>query len=179
MTTVAEDIHRMTVDEYLRIVRDLGWESTELIEGVVYDVTPEYSRHTATVMHVFRQLDAWFPEDATCIAGSVRLDPLSIFDPDAFVLDVDVPLDPDDAVPVAAVKLVVEVSATTHSRDRGPKLIAYAKADVPEVWLIDPRPGKGELIRYRDPDGASYRTVDRFDVGENASALDVATILGP
>lgn len=85
--------------------------------------------------------------------------------------------DPDWAIPVVAVKLVVEVSVTTQARDRGPKLIAYAKAGVPEVWLIDPRPEAGELVRYRDPDGASYRTVDRFDVGENAENRDVTAIL--
>jgi Uma2 family endonuclease len=175
--TVAEDIHRMTVDEYVHIVRDFGWESTELIEGVVYDVTPEHNRHMGTVMHVFRQLDAWFPEIATCTAGSVRLSPLSMVDADVFVLDVGVPLDPDDAVPVSAVKLVVEVSVTTQARDRGAKLIAYAKAGVPEVWLIDPRPDIGELVRYQDPDGASYHTVDRFDVGENARDLDVEVVL--
>lgn len=44
------------------------------------------------------------------------------------------------------------------------------------MWLIDPRPDAGQLVRYRDPHGAPYRTVDRFDVGENASALDVNVI---
>jgi hypothetical protein len=80
--TLAADIHRVTVDEYIRIVRDFGWESTELVEGVVYDVTPEYSRHMGTVMHLFRLLDAWFPENATCNTGTVRIGPLSLFDPD-------------------------------------------------------------------------------------------------
>lgn len=53
----------------------------------------------------------------------------------------------------------------------------YAKAGVPEVWLIDPRPGVGELVRHRDPEGASYRTVDRFVIGEDARDLDVTAIL--
>ena len=66
---------------------------------------------------------------------------------------------------------------TTQLHDRGPKLIAYAKGGIPEVWLIDPRPGEGELLHYRDPEGASYRTVDRFDVGEDAHGLDVTTVL--
>ena len=66
---------------------------------------------------------------------------------------------------------------TTQLHDRGPKLIAYAKGGIPEVWLIDPRPGEGELLHYRDPEGASYRTVDRFDVGEDPRDLDVTTVL--
>ena len=100
-----------------------------------------------------------------------------MFDPDVFLIDPTVELDDEDAVPVDAVRLAVEVSVTTQVHDRGPKLIAYSKAGVPEVWLIDPRPGVGELLRHRDPDGASYRTVDRFEVGENAADLDVAAIL--
>lgn len=177
--TVADEIHRVTVDEYIHIVRDLGWESTELIEGVVYDVAPEYHRHSSTVKRMFLQLHTHVVDGATYQSGSVRLGPHSMVDPDIYVVDLARSLDPDDAVPAAAVKLVVEVSVSSHARDRGPKLIAYAKAGVPEVWLVDPRPDVGELIRYRDPEGASYRTVDRFDVGEDAVALDLALVMEP
>ncbi len=177
LVTVAEDIHRMTVDEYVRIVRDFGWESTELIEGVVYDVTPEYNRHAGTVMHVFRLLDRTFPDDEVRTVGSVHLSSSSLFEPDVYVIDGSFAQDPDWAIPASALKLVVEVSVTTQSHDRGVKLMAYAKAGVPEVWLIDPRPDTGELLRHREPDGASYRKVDRFAVGENAATLDVSTIL--
>ena len=175
--TVAEEIHRMTVDEYLRIVRDLGWESTELVEGVIYDVSPTYGLHTRTVMHVFRQLDEYVGSARTFPVGSVQLGQRSLFDPDVYVVaDVDIVTDVAPT-PGAGVILVVEVSVTTQAHDRGPKLIAYAKAGVPEVWLIDPRPEVGELVRYRDPDGASYRTVDRVAVGEHATDLDVAKLL--
>ena len=176
--TVADEIHRVTVDEYVRIVRDLGWESTELIEGVVYDVTPEHNRHMTTVMRVFRRLDAVVGDERTVNAGTVVLSPATMFDPDVFVIAADAVLDPDGAVPVAHVELAVEVSVTSQRRDRGLKLRAYATAGVPELWLVDPRPGIGELLRHRDPDGASYRTVDRFAVGEDAEGLDAAAILG-
>ncbi len=148
---VAEEIHRMTVDEYVRIVRDFGWESTELVEGVVYDVTPEYNRHAGTVDDVFRKMDAWFDQHWTRFSGSVRLSSLSLVEPDVYVVDRSVDLDPDGVVPVSALQLVIEVSVTTQLHDRGAKLIAYAKAGVPEVWLIDPRPGIDELVRYRNP----------------------------
>ncbi len=102
---------------------------------------------------------------------------MSIVDPDVYVVEIGAQFEPDDAIPVSAVKLIVEVSVTTQARDRGAKLVAYAKAGVPEVWLIDPRPEAGELVRHRDPEGAPYRTVDRFDVGENARKLDLVVIL--
>jgi Uma2 family endonuclease len=174
--TVAPEIHRFTVDEYDHIVRDLGWDATELIEGVVYDVTPEHNRHAGTVDHVFRSVDAWFTGHWTRFSGSVRLSDRSLVAPDIFVIDRSVPLDPDGSVPVAAVHLVIEVSVTTHDHDHGPKLAAYAMAGVPEVWLIDPRPGAGVLVRHRQPDGTTYAAIDRFDVGEDAAHLDLATV---
>ncbi|MEZ5144865.1 MAG: Uma2 family endonuclease [Acidimicrobiales bacterium] len=175
--SVTGEIHRVTVDEYLHIVRDLGWESTELIEGVVYDVTPELGRHTVTVMRVFRLLDAHVPAGTAFNAGSIRLGPRSLVDPDVYVVDEGVLLDPDDAVPGGSVVLVVEVTVTSQVRDRGPKLAAYARAGVPEVWLVDPRPEAGELLRHRAPVGSTYRKIDRFSIGEDAEALDVGQIL--
>ncbi len=175
--TVTNEIHRMTVEEYLQIVDDLGWDSTELIEGVVYDVSPEHNRHADTVMDLLDAIRPAFPDDVVRVVGSVRVGARSLFDPDVYVIDGSFVRDPDSVIPEGAVKLAVEVSVSTQRHDRGPKLIAYAKAGIREVWLIDPRPGVGELVRYRDPEGASYATVDRFDVGENASRLDVTAIL--
>lgn len=182
--TVAEDvqpetgdIHRMTVDEYVHIVNELGWQRTELVEGVVYDVSPSYGLHTRTVMHVFRQIDAHLSGGATFNVGSVQLGPRTLVEPDVYVVTVPDVVTDLAPTPGAAVTLAVEVSVTTHAYDRGPKLTAYANAGVPEVWLIDPRPESGQLLRHRHPDGSSYRTVDTFPVGEGAAALDVSGLL--
>lgn len=80
--TVADEIHRMTVDEYVRIVRDFGWESTELIEGVVYDVGPVYNRQAGTVMDLLDKLRAAFSDDVVRNVGSVHVSPISMFNPD-------------------------------------------------------------------------------------------------
>ncbi len=74
---VAQEIHRMTVDEYVRIVRDFGWESTELVGGVVYDVSPEFDRHAGTVMDVLHKLHAALPDDVVRNTGSVHVGPIS------------------------------------------------------------------------------------------------------
>jgi Uma2 family endonuclease len=174
---LTHEIHRMTVEEYLRVVDDLGWERTELIEGVVYDVPAEYNRHADTVMFLLDAVRSAFPDDIVRNVGSVLVSPRSIFDPDVYVIARSAVLDPDGAVPVDGILLAVEVSVGTQAHDRGPKLRAYADAGVGEVWLIDPRPGVEELVRYRDPEGASYLSIDRFPVGENAADLDVVAIL--
>ena len=175
--SVRQAIHRMTVDEYIRTVHDLGWTSTELIEGVVYDVTPEFDRHAGTVMTVLHQLEDAFPHDVVRVVGSVQLSSTTIMDPDAYVIDGTFPRHPDRPIPIGAVKLVVEVSVTTQLHDGGPKLAAYAQAAVPEVWLIDPRPEAATLTRHRHPSGNGYRTIDTIAIGENASHLDATEVL--
>ncbi len=75
---VTQEIPRMTVDEYVRIVRDFGWESTELVEGVAYDVTPEYNRHADTVMDLSHKLHAALPDDVVRHAGSVHVSDMTI-----------------------------------------------------------------------------------------------------
>ena len=115
---VAAELHRMTVDEYVQIVRDLGWQSTELVEGVVYDVTPELNRHADTVMDLLRRLDRAFPGDVVRNTGSVEVSDRSMFDPDIYVIDGSHVRDPDRAVPAAAVKLVPRSPGLVVS-DRG------------------------------------------------------------
>ena len=43
------------------------------------------------------RLDAQFPDEATCFAGSVRMNPSSMVEPDTYVIDPTVQLDPDGA----------------------------------------------------------------------------------
>lgn len=178
MMAALDEIHQMTVDEYLRAVQDFGWESTELIKGVVYDVTTEFNRHGETVKVVFKKLDAACPVDDVRPAGSVQLGARSLVDPDVFVIDGRAELEADAPVPAHAVKLAVEVSVSSLGRDLGSKLRAYAEAQVGEVWVIDPRPDAAYLLRHRSPERDRYRDVARFDVGENAGQLDVSMVLG-
>ena len=46
----------------------------------------------------------------TPTVGSVYVGPISMFDPDVYVIDGSMARDPDSAIPASAVKLVVEVS---------------------------------------------------------------------
>lgn len=65
-------------------------------------------------------------------------------EPDVAVVPVDdVFSHPDRAF------LVIEVSATSQAKDRGPKAALYASAGVPEFWLVDVLHRRVE--RYRRP----------------------------
>ena len=63
------------------------------------------------------------------------------------------PLDSTDDV-----FLIVEVADTTIRYDRGTKLALYARAGVPEVWIVDI--DKEQVAIYRDPHIDRYRHVE-------------------
>ena len=59
---------------------------------------------------------------------------------------------PDD------VSLLVEVSLTTLDQDRGKKLSAYARANIPFYWIVNLVNGQVEV--YSDPGPAGYRSLE-------------------
>ena len=55
----------------------------------------------------------------------------------------------------AEVLVVVEVAETTLDHDRDEKIPRYARARIPEVWLIDV--ARETITQYTQPDGTGYR----------------------
>jgi Uma2 family endonuclease len=87
--------------------------------------------------------------------------------------------------PVTAdVMLLVEVSDTAYRYDRYVKLPLYARAGVPEAWIIDLNHDVVEV--FRDPLPTGYASMQRMERGETVAALafpdvvlEVAEILPP
>jgi Uma2 family endonuclease len=163
--------HRFTVDDLERMVRSgilLEDARVELIEGELYDMNPIGWAHQAVVdrMTAFfvRSLD-----DRAIVRtqGPIRLSERTLPQPDLALLRPR----PDyyrQAGPTPAdVFLLVEVSDTTLVYDRDVKLPLYARADIPEVWLID-LPGQRVLV-FREPVGGRYRDTLTFRPGERIS----------
>jgi Uma2 family endonuclease len=62
------------------------------------------------------------------------------------------------------VLLLIEVADTSISYDRGAKLPLYARAGIPEVWIVDLA---GEVIeRHTDPSEGRYRSFGRARRGQ-------------
>jgi Uma2 family endonuclease len=64
------------------------------------------------------------------------------------------------------VLLVVEVADSTVVTDRKVKIPLYAKAGIPEVWLVNIPKERIEI--YSDPEGESYGQIKRFGRGRRA-----------
>lgn len=125
----------------------------ELIEGDIYPMTPEGPEHAATGAElayclIARRSSEWH----------VRLEkPLRLSDseliPDAAI----VPGQPADyrAHHPQTALLVIEIAHTSLARDRQLKLPVYARAGVPEYWIVNLAERQVEV--YRAPEGDAYR----------------------
>jgi Uma2 family endonuclease len=141
------DVHRLTVDEYVRIVSEQDLGRVELIDGVIYDVSPQMQIHIDAVDAIYRLLMEVYPDRRVRPGGSVRLGLGSLWEPDVVVTLPSPPSDGFRYAEPAEVLLVVEVAVSTWSKDTRLKLSGYARAGIPEVWIIDPKVG-GKAQRH-------------------------------
>jgi len=180
--------HRFSVDEYHRMGEAGIFQEddrVELIDGQVVEMTPIGPRHAGCVKALVQMLHR--------TAGDVVI--LGVQDP--VVLDPHNAPEPDIAVlkprshgyrtrhPAPAdVLLVIEVADTSVESDRSSKIPLYARAGIPEAWLVHLPADYIEVHRDPTPQGyASARIVER---GETLTplrlegvSLGVDDILGP
>jgi len=164
---------RFTVHDYHRM-GEAGIlhedDRVELIEGEIVEMAAIGTRHFVCVNQLNRLLVRGVGDGAiVSVQNPVRLDEHSEPQPDLTVLRVR---DYRESLPGPEdVLLLIEVSDTTLAYDRNVKLPLYARAGIPEVWIVDLT---GEVIeRHIGPSGDSYRHVERARRGEEirSSAL--------
>jgi Uma2 family endonuclease len=165
-----------TVDEYERM-GELGiispGERMELIEGEIVEMSPIGERHAACVDALAELLRERLQRTVNIrVQNPLRLDEHSEPQPDIAVLRRR-----DDfyrsAHPAPAdVLLLVEVSDTTLEYDRQVKLPLYARAGVPEVWIVNLPDERVET--YSDPSGGAYQLTRSAARGEEVEARNVA-----
>ncbi|HEV2748876.1 MAG TPA: Uma2 family endonuclease [Allosphingosinicella sp.] len=152
-----------------------GYAKSELIEGEIWVMSAIHSWHAKTVSRLNVALHA-----ALLAAGSN----LEIFVPVSILLSEDSVPEPDLAVaedhddgplPLAKVKLAVEVSDTTLEIDLGRKALLYARHGVPEYWVIG-REGAC-LYRHHGPEAEGYENRDEFGLGERVEAATIAGLV--
>ncbi|HXO19314.1 MAG TPA: Uma2 family endonuclease [Thermoanaerobaculia bacterium] len=171
MAISAVDVRRWTREEYERMAA-AGLlhpeERVELIDGIIYSMTPQSSRHAATVQLVEEALRAAFGAGYSCrVQMPLALGDWSAPEPDLAVV-AGRPRDHLEVHPMSAA-LVVEVADRFLPYDRTQKVALYAQAGIPEYWLIDVQ--QKTLTVYRDPEGDTYRSRDLLRPGETVSAL--------
>jgi len=128
----------------------------ELLDGDIIDRAPQKSRHATAVTLVAEALRTLFGPGATVREQlPFSLDDSSEPEPDVAVVPGN-PRDYRNAHPSRAL-LVCEVSDTTRAYDRGQKLAAYARAGIPEYWILDLAAETLEVCRNPEHSGYAQR----------------------
>lgn len=176
-----------TVDEYHRMIaadilsKD---DHVELIDGEIVQMSPIGSRHASCV----DRLNALFARKVgrraiVRVQGPIILGRRSEPQPDVVVLRPRADFYAGGNPGPRDVLLVIEVTDTSGAYDREIKLPLYARAGIPEAWIVDVRREAVEV--YRGPALRAYRTRLDLTRGRRLSpiafprlAVKVGDILG-
>lgn len=175
----SEPLHPLSVDDYHRMIEAgiLGEDDrVELLEGVLVEVSPEGPAHATVIARLARHLFvalAERPDLMVRVGNPLTLRPRSEPEPDLAVVD---EADSTFTAHPSRAHLLVEVSSSSRPIDRGRKLAIYARARIPEDWIVDLVESVIEV--QRDPTGDLYADIERYPAGATVApaALDVPPI---
>lgn len=170
--------YRFTVEEYGRMGEASVFSPdvrVELVEGEIVDMSPIGDRHAARVGWLNRTLTLSLQHIALVwMQNPVRLDDHSEPEPDILVLK---PRDdfydhgkprPEDVL------LLIEVSDSTLAYDRHVKVPLYARAGVPEVWVVNLNDERVET--FAGPSGGAYQVAAVYSRGEEVQSSSLAPL---
>jgi len=171
MATSNVDVRHWTREEYERLVEQGFFhpeERCELVEGVIFEMTPQSSYHAAGVRATNEALRAVFGADFD-IRSQL---PLALGDDSEPEPDIAVVQgkweDYLDSHPSTAV-LVVEVADSSLLHDRKRKARLYARAGILEYWLLNLVDWCLEV--FRDPQNGTYTSRTVLRTGELVTPL--------
>ncbi|MBX9859734.1 MAG: Uma2 family endonuclease [Sphingomonas sp.] len=169
--------YRLTIDDYVALAASgaFGDARTELIDGEVIVMAPEFRRHAFIrddLAYRLRRALEDLGSDLYAASGSVLVDDHAMPQPDIVLTR-----EPhgDGPIPLASVALVVEVSASTLADDLGRKLALYASAGIPEYWVADV---EAKVIHQLwAPEGEAYAQRREVAFGARIEAVTVAGLV--
>lgn len=146
-------------------------DRVELVEGEIIEMSPIGSRHAACVGRLTKLLERQAGDHAIVwVQNPVHVDDYSEPVPDVALLRRREDFYAQAKPAAADVLLLVEVSDSTLRYDREVKVPLYARAGVPEVWIVNL---PGEVIEtYSRPAGGGY--LETRLVGRGASLTAAA-----
>lgn len=148
--------YRFNVEEFILLADSGAFDDcgkTELIEGEIFYMNSQLTRHARTKSNLFVEialaLRAMNSDLTAVVEVAVHLSDESMPEPDIVITSYT----GDKAVPRETVALLIEVSDTTLDTDLGRKRALYAKAGVPEYWVVDVNANR-VLIHAEAADGS-------------------------
>ena len=171
------DVHRyrFDVDEFARM-GEAGIftedDRVELIDGEVREMTPIGPPHAGIVNHLTEVMVTRLAGRANVIVQNpIRLDRHTEPQPDLSVARRRKGFYADRHPEPGDVLLVVEVADSSLRYDRSEKVPRYARAGIPETWLVDVEACTVTAYTHPGPEGYAQRHVRRR--GERMGASSV------
>ena len=161
--------HLFTVDQYYRMA-EAGILSedarVELIEGEIIDIAAIGIKHALCVDQLTLLLIRLLPEEVRVRAQNpIYLDKYSEPQPDlALLKQQDYSRRKHHPGP-SDVLLVIEVSDTTLTFDRKVKVPLYARAGIPEVWIVNLQEESIEV--HSQPEKGAYQQHQQLERGQS------------
>ncbi len=167
------------VTEYYRMAEAgilTAADRVELIAGEIVKMSPIGLRHAACVGRLTELFGRGLNQTAIVwVQNPIQLDEYSEPQPDVTLLKrradfyAGAPAMPPDVL------LVIEVADTTAMSDRNVKVPLYARAGIPEVWLIDLPQDLIEI--YAQPADGVYQTQRQARRGEQVTAETISQLM--
>jgi Uma2 family endonuclease len=174
---VMPERRRFTIEEYEKMV-EAGIlaqdDRVELIDGEIIEMSAVGDPHIACVMNLTHLLVRGVGERARVqVQGPVRIPPRSVPEPDLAILRPRsyrrAGARPDD------VFMVIEVADTSLRYDRTVKLRLYARAGIPEYWVVDANAETVDV--FRAPSGDGYTDHRHLASGGTIAPLAFADVV--
>lgn len=174
----AQQMHRFSLDEYHRLIEAGAFDEdlrVELVEGVLVDMSPKTREHESAIRWLNRWLiEAVDPERFEVGVGSPITTENSEPEPDLMVI----PLSAPRPYHPGTASLVIEVAVSSQRRDLRQKPILYARAGIPEYWVVDLDAGNVVIHRTPSASGDRYESIVTAPGGGRveAQALELPTL---
>lgn len=178
MNAIVPSPRRFTSAEFIRIAHSGGFGDLrlELRQGWIVEMSPQHVPHAGLKADIYDELrDALKRIGSSLkIMSEVSIDFAEGFQPlpDIVIWDPALaPADLDGPLPAKAVKLVVEVAASTLADDLGAKAMEYAAAGLAEYWVADVTARM--LYRHTDPGGAGFARREPLHLRDEIACLTI------
>jgi len=169
---------RWTVDEYHRMIAAGILNSSdrvELLDGHIIEMVPQQPPHASTTSSFGNDFVMLFAGKAWVRQQlPITIAPNSEPEPDIAVVKIDSKRYRDRHPTPEDVYLLVEVADSILSCDRDRKVQIYAKANIPEYWIIDVN--QRQVLVFRQPVGETYQMQQVLGVADAVTPLSFPEI---
>jgi Uma2 family endonuclease len=170
--------HYFTIDDYHRMAKGGVFsedDRVELIEGEVVEMSPIGSTHQGCVNELSSILGRRLGRAALVqVQGPIHVDEYSEPQPDICLLKPRRDFYRRSHPEPADVLLVIEVADTSAQFDRNVKLPLYARAGIPEAWLI--LLAKDYVELHSEPVNGKYQRVQRLKRGKKLTSATLPSL---